>query len=81
MASQHADPQLNVRPPATVMNQAKGVLHDRGHEIRGFVVACLSALNADPDQFLAQLADHWPPAKQRGRPRQAQPESDGGPAT
>jgi hypothetical protein len=69
VSSQHADPALTVRPPAAVMNQAKEVLDGRGREIRGFVVACLSALNADPDRFLAQLAEHWPPTKPRGRPR------------
>lgn len=69
MASQHADPQLNVRPPAAVMEQAKDTLQEHGREIRGFVAACLAALNADPDTFLAQLAEHWPPEKRRGRPR------------
>jgi hypothetical protein len=72
-SSQHADPQLNVRPPAAVMNQAKDVLRERDREIRGFVVACLAALNADPDALLAQLAEHWPADKPRGRPRRTPP--------
>lgn len=70
MPSQHADPQLNVRPPAAVTNEAKAILEARGREIRSFVVACLSALNADPDTFLELLDEHWPAAKPRGRPRQ-----------
>ncbi|MHA4818768.1 hypothetical protein ACXZ65_30975 [Streptomyces aculeolatus] len=37
--------------------------------MRAFVVACLAALVADPDRFLAQLDSHWPEQKPRGRPR------------
>lgn len=67
--SHHTDPQLNVRPPAELLEQAKEVLSSRGHEIRAFVVACMRALNADPDAFLALLGEHWPEPKPRGRPR------------
>jgi hypothetical protein len=75
MSSQHADPQLNVRPPAEVTERAKKNLEDRGLEIRSFVVACLNALNAEPEEFLRLLDQHWPPAKPRGRPpRPAEPE-------
>ncbi|WP_410583940.1 hypothetical protein [Amycolatopsis sp. lyj-108] len=74
MSSQHADPQLNVRPPADVTEQAKRLLEERGREVRGFVVACLTAFNADPDTFLTQLDEHWPPVKPRGRPPKARPE-------
>jgi hypothetical protein len=42
----------NVRPPADITNQAKAVLESRGREIRGFVMVCLAALNADLDAFL-----------------------------
>lgn len=86
MSSQHADPQLNVRPPAAVMEQAKQHLAGHGREVRGFVVACLGALNANPDAFLAQLAEYWPADKPRGRPRRApaaevNPSPEDGPAT
>jgi hypothetical protein len=37
--------------------------------MQAFVVACLTALVADPDGFLVQLAGHWPEEKPRGRPR------------
>jgi hypothetical protein len=77
--SQHAEPEgLTVRPGAEVKAAASKVLAARELEMRGFIVACLAALAADPDGLLAMLAPHWPPPKPRGRPRgqrrQADPE-------
>ncbi|WP_211265823.1 hypothetical protein [Actinacidiphila oryziradicis] len=69
MSSQHRDPPLTVRPPADVKTQAQAVLNARNLEVQAFVVACLSALAATPDQFLAGLKPHWPEQKPRGRPR------------
>jgi len=69
MGSQHADPALTVRPPGEVKSQAEAVLKERGLEMRGFVVACLSTLAAEPDALLAQIAGRWPAEKPRGRPR------------
>lgn len=73
MPSQHANPQLNVRPPAEDLQPAKRILSGRGREISGFVIACLRALRADPDGFLGVLEQHWPSAAPRGsrRPRAA----------
>jgi hypothetical protein len=68
--SQHAEPEaLTVRPGAEVKAAASRVLSERDLEMRAFIVACLTALAAEPDRFLATLAPHWPPAKPRGRPR------------
>ncbi|MEU6965109.1 hypothetical protein [Streptomyces chrestomyceticus] len=67
MSSQHRDPAMTVRPPAALKAAAETALGDR--EMRAFVVACLAALVADPDRFLAQLDEHWPEEKPRGRPR------------
>ncbi|SFW11611.1 hypothetical protein [Amycolatopsis australiensis] len=62
MPSKHANPQqLNVRPPAEDLAAAKRILSGRSREIRGFVIACLRALRADPDGFLGQLDQYWPP--------------------
>lgn len=68
MSSQHRDPALTIRPPAELKAAAQTAL--AGREMRGFVVACLSALVSDPQGFLAQLEGHWPEKKPRGRPRQ-----------
>ncbi len=72
MGSQHADPPLTVRPPADVKQRAQDVLRERDLEMRGFIVACLATLADRPDSFLAELAEHWPPQKPRGRPRHTQ---------
>jgi hypothetical protein len=69
VSSSHADPQLNVRPPADLKAKAHAALVQRRRGLRGFVVACLSALVADPDGFLEGLAAHWPAEKPRGNPR------------
>jgi hypothetical protein len=69
MSSQHRDPALTVRPPADLKAAAQEAL--RGREMQAFVVACLTALTADPDGFLARLEDHWPARKPLGRPRRS----------
>lgn len=69
VSSQHAEPSLNVRAPAAVLDQARAQLHARNLEMRAFVVACLIALDADPDRMLVTLAEHWPAPKPVGRPR------------
>ncbi|WP_070017058.1 hypothetical protein [Streptomyces nanshensis] len=81
--SQHKDPQLNVRPPAELKAQAVAALGERDREVRAFIVACLAALVADPDRFLAQLSGHWPEKKPYGKPRRspAQETPEGDPAT
>ncbi|MGW8558128.1 hypothetical protein [Streptomyces tubercidicus] len=68
MSSQHRDPALTVRPPATLKGQAQTLLSERQLEVQAFVVACLSALVADPDRFISDLEAHWPEKKPRGRP-------------
>lgn len=70
MGSQHAEPEaLTVRPGAEVKAAASRVLSERDLEMRAAIVACLTALAADPDGFVATLAPHWPPPKPRGRAR------------
>lgn len=69
MSSQHRDPGMTIRPPAELKAAAQTALGDR--EMRAFVVACLAALVADPDRFLAGLDAYWPEKKVRGRPRKA----------
>ncbi|MFI6771171.1 hypothetical protein [Streptomyces sp. NPDC050355] len=75
MSSQHRDPPLTVRPPADLKAEAQAALAARDLEVRAFVVACLNALVADPDQFLSELGTHWPERKPRGRPPKATSES------
>lgn len=65
----HRDPGLTVRPDAALKQQATQALSDHDREMKAFVVACLTALVADPDSFLAQLDEHWPQKKPLGRPR------------
>ncbi|MFJ3310268.1 hypothetical protein ACIPSA_46210 [Streptomyces sp. NPDC086549] len=75
MSSQHRDPPLTVRPPATLKADAQKELTNRGREMKAFIVACLNALVADPDGFLNLLNEHWPAETPRGRPRKtAEPE-------
>ena len=69
MGSQHADPALTVRPPAEVKAAAQAILDQRDLELRAFITACLSAIAAEPDRMLTLLAEYWPQAKRRGRPR------------
>jgi hypothetical protein len=69
VSSDHADPAVTVRPPAGLKTRAQAELAARGRGLRGFVTACLAALVADPEGFLAGLAEHWPAEKPRGRPR------------
>jgi hypothetical protein len=70
VSSQHADPAaLTVRPGAEVKAAASRVLDGRNLQMRSFIVACLTALAADPDGFLATLGPHWPTPRPHGRPR------------
>ena len=73
MNSQHADTAaVTVRTGPEVKEAATRVLDRRKLQMRAFIVACLTALAADPDKFLATLAPHWPAPKPRGRPRRAE---------
>jgi hypothetical protein len=72
MSSQHAGVSLTVRPDRQVKEGADAALAARGREMQAFVVACLVALAADPDGFLAALAPYWPAPKLLGRPRRDQ---------
>ncbi|MCX4097725.1 hypothetical protein [Nocardia sp. alder85J] len=69
--SRHANPPLNVRPDAELKAKAEEKLKVRGLEMTAFVVACLTAVDQDPDGFLATLEAHWPPQATRGRPRKS----------
>ncbi|MFC1428596.1 hypothetical protein ACEZCY_36080 [Streptacidiphilus sp. N1-12] len=75
MSSQHRDPSMNVRVPAELKAATQQALG--GRELRGFVLACCTALVADPPAFLAGLEDHWPPPNPVGRPSKASPPADG----
>jgi hypothetical protein len=69
MNSQHAaETSVTARTDDEVKAAATRVLDDRGLEMQAFIVACLLALAADPDRFIATVRPHWPPAKARGRP-------------
>ena len=45
-----------------------------GRKMDDFLRACLRALRADPEVFLASLEAHWPPPRPRGRPRKTNTE-------
>ncbi|MFE3280060.1 hypothetical protein [Nocardia sp. NPDC059239] len=44
------------------------LLKARELETKAFLVACMEALAADPDAFLALLTPYWPAPAPRGRP-------------
>jgi hypothetical protein len=70
MNSQHAPgAAVTARTEAQVKDAASKALTDRGLEMQAFIVACLIALAADPDRFVATVRPYWPPVKPRGRPR------------
>lgn len=69
MSNRHRDRALTVRPAEDIRAPAQAALAVRGREIGAFVAACLAALAADPDRFLAHLAPHWPAPRPKGRPR------------
>ena len=69
VSSQHRDPSMNVRVPGELKAATQQALGDR--ELRGFVLACCTALVADPPGFLAGLEEHWPPPNRIGRPPKA----------
>jgi hypothetical protein len=75
VSSQHRDPRMTVRVPADLKAATQQALGDR--ELRGFVLACCTALVADPQVFLAGLEEHWPPPSRIGRPPKATPAVDG----
>lgn len=79
MVSRHREPGLTVRPPADLKARASTALSDRGKEMQAFITACLRALDADPDGFLAVLTEHWPAPKPRGRPRKSPPQDSNSP--
>lgn len=77
MPSEHREPALTVRPPADLKRDTQVELAGRGLQMRAFVVACLTALKADPEWFLAVLKPHWPDPKPHrgGRPATKRNES------
>lgn len=76
MSNRHRDRALTFRPAAEIRDPAQTALEQRNREIGAFLTACLAALNADADGFLAQLDEHWPPARPIGRPRRSPPSAD-----
>ncbi|MFC1436058.1 hypothetical protein ACEZDB_36035 [Streptacidiphilus sp. N1-3] len=66
MSSQHRDPSMSVRVPADLQAATRQALG--GRDLRAFVLACCTALAADPQAFLAGLEEHWPPPSRIGRP-------------
>jgi len=70
----HRDPGLTVRPPKALKEAAQIELASRDRTMRAYFVACLNALVADPDRFLAGLDEHWPADTPRGRPRKTTPQ-------
>lgn len=68
--SQHAPGvAVTARTEVQVKDAATRALADRGLEMQAFIVACLIALAADPDRFVATVHPYWPAARPRGRPR------------
>ncbi|MFI5591203.1 hypothetical protein ACIA5G_39555 [Amycolatopsis sp. NPDC051758] len=63
MPSKHGEPALTVRAPVGLKRDATMELSGRGLEMRAFVVACLTVLTKDPEQFLEVLKPHWPEKK------------------
>lgn len=62
------DRAVTIRPRAVVLDRAQDVLDERSLEMRGFFMACLAAVAADPDVLLTHIAQYWPEPKRRGRP-------------
>jgi hypothetical protein len=69
VSSQHSGVALGVRLDPQVKAKGSEALDERDLEMTSFIVACLLALAADPDLFLAGLRPYWPRPKPRGRPR------------
>lgn len=65
----HVDPKLTIRPTEELRRAALDLLKQRGLTAQDFMIACLSALVADPDRQIEAVASHWPEPKTRGRPR------------
>lgn len=70
MTDRHKDqgPDVYVRGPVPEKADAQRILAAENLQLKGFVIACLRALIADPKRFLKQLERHWPEAKHAGRP-------------
>lgn len=67
--SHHAEPAMTIRVPPGFKDDARDTLGRRGLELRAFIVACLGALRAHPEQILTLVEPYWPDPKPRGRPR------------
>lgn len=79
MADRHKDqkgPDVYVRGPVPEKEPAQQVLKSEGRQLKGFVIACLRALLANPERFLAHLDGHWPEPKRAGRPPKKQEPGD-----
>lgn len=68
--SKHADGehQIGVYIPDELRDTVRALLKTRGWTLTAYVMACLLALQADPDAELEAKAPHRPPEKPRGRP-------------
>lgn len=62
-----ANTDLYIKGPVDEKLGALKVLRDRGWQLKGFVIACLRALLADPDTFLKRLQPHRPAERPPGR--------------
>lgn len=62
-----AKTDLFIKGPVDEKAGALKVLRDRGWQLKGFVIACLRALLADPDAFLQWLQPHRPVPERPGR--------------
>lgn len=58
-----------VRGPVDEKEPAQQLLRAERRQLKGFVIACLRALLADPKGFLAGLEGHWPEERKPGRPK------------
>ena len=66
----HLDPAMTVRVPDGLKDTVKAHLSDRGLDLRGLIVAALTATSSDLDATLRFLRPYWPAPKKRGRPRE-----------
>lgn len=69
MSSQHRDPNMAVRVPKSLRDDAKATLNEHHWGIREFVIACLTAVASSPKDFLSRLEIHRPAPNPNGRPR------------
>jgi hypothetical protein len=66
-SSQHKYPAKTYRPEPTEHADVTALLPP-GLTMDGLARACLRWVRANPEEALAVLAPHWPPAKPIGRP-------------